>query len=145
MPLVLLDTPGGTYWKTWQRYVEDHILRRGMISAEDLSLYKVTDSVETAVDEITAFYRVFHSSRYVRDLLVLRLNHALPETLVEALSNEFADIRDRTPIVQRAALPVERDDPDLLHLPRLVFRFNRLNFGRLRSLIDRINQAGTTG
>ena len=37
MPLVLLDQPRGTYWKTWQRYVEDHLLRRSMISPEDLA------------------------------------------------------------------------------------------------------------
>ena len=29
MPIVFLDAPRGTYWKTWKRYVEDHLLRRG--------------------------------------------------------------------------------------------------------------------
>ena len=26
MPIVFVDAPRGTYWKTWKRYVEDHLL-----------------------------------------------------------------------------------------------------------------------
>ena len=29
MPIVFVDAPRGTYWKTWKRYVEDHLLRHG--------------------------------------------------------------------------------------------------------------------
>jgi hypothetical protein len=140
IPLVLLDRARGTYWKTWQRYVEDHILRRRMISRDDSALYKVTDNVDAAVDEITGFYRVYHSWRYVRDRLVIRLTHALPNDFVRALVEEFRDIIAAGTIEQRAALSAERDEADILHLPRLVFRFDRLHFGRLRMLIDRVNQ-----
>jgi len=141
LPLVLLDRPRGTYWKTWHRYVQDHLLRREMISREDLALYKVTDSVEEAVGEITAYYRVYHSARYVRDLLVLRLSRSLPPELVAALGEEFADICQEGTLAAVNPFPVERDDPSAMHLPRLAFRFNRRNFGRLRMLIDRINAA----
>ena len=27
MPLVLIDRPGGTYWKTWDKHVREHLLR----------------------------------------------------------------------------------------------------------------------
>jgi uncharacterized protein (TIGR00730 family) len=141
MPIVLLDAPRGTYWKTWQRYVEDHILRRGMISPPDLSLYKVTDNVDEAVNEITSFYRVYHSSRYVRESLVLRLQRKLPEPFVAALTEEFRDIIVSGGLTQRKAFPTERDDPAVMDLPRLVFRFDRTKFGRLRAMIDRINAA----
>jgi uncharacterized protein (TIGR00730 family) len=141
LPVVFLDAPGGTYWKTWQRYVEDHILRRGMISPPDLVLYKVTSDVEEAVREITTFYRVYHSSRYVRDELVLRLYRPLPEEFVAALAEEFADILKSPGIVQRRAFPVERDEPEIFHLPRLALHFDRVSVGRLRMMIDRINQA----
>jgi uncharacterized protein (TIGR00730 family) len=141
MPLVLLDQPRGTYWKTWHRYVQDHILRRNMISPADLALYKVTDSVEEAVREITTFYAVFHSARYVKDLLVLRLNRMLPPEVIAALAAEYADILLSGGIEPCAAFPVERDDPAALHLPRVAFHFNRYHFGRLRMLIDSINAA----
>jgi uncharacterized protein (TIGR00730 family) len=141
IPLVLLDRPRGTYWKTWQRYVTDHILRRGMISKDDLALYKVTDNVDTAVREITTFYRVYHSARYIRDVLVLRLTTRLSDSFLLTLADEFSDVIEKGGIKQRGAFSVERNEPEILHLPRLVFRFNRVNFGRLRMLIDRINQA----
>jgi len=141
IPLVLLDSPRGTYWKTWQRYVEDHILRRGMISPQDLALYKVADSAEEAAQEITSFYRVYHSSRYVRDLLVLRLQRRLPNAFVADLAKEFRDIVQSGGFVQRDAFPIERDDAEVRHLPRLAFHFNRVSFGRLRLMINRINDA----
>jgi uncharacterized protein (TIGR00730 family) len=141
MPIVLLDAPRGTYWKTWQRYVEDHILRRSMISPPDLGLYKVTDSIDEAIDEITTFYRVYHSSRYVRESLVLRLHRKLPDPFVAELNEEFRDIIVSGKLTQRKAYPTERDDPAVMHLPRLAFRFDRSKYGRLRAMIDRINAA----
>jgi hypothetical protein len=142
IPIVMLEAPRGTYWKTWQRHVEDHLLRRALISEEDLSLYRLTDNVDEAVEEITRYYRVFHSARYVRDLLVLRLKRPLPPEFIAALAAEFADIIEgNTGIIQRASFPVEQDEPETLALPRLAMRFNRMAFGRLRRLIDRINLA----
>ena len=141
LPLVLLDQPRGTYWKTWHRYVQEHLLRRRMISPEDLSLYRVTDSVEEAVGEITRFYRAFHSIRYVRDLLVIRLSRPLAPEIVAALAAEFRDIIVAGTIELCSPFPVERDEPATLHLPRIAFRFDRRNFGRLRMLIDAINAA----
>jgi len=141
MPIVFLDAPRDTYWKTWNRYVHDHILRRGMISEEDLSLYLVTDSVDQAVNEITTFYSVYHSSRYVKDIFVMRLNRRLPEAFVTRLGKDFADIMDAGGIVQRDAFPEEAGEPGVDDLPRLAFRFNRSSLGRLRIMIDKINQA----
>jgi hypothetical protein len=141
LPLVLLDQPRGTYWRTWHRYVQEHLLRRKLISAEDLALYKVTDDCEEAVREIATYYRVYHSSRYVKDLLVLRLTRALPPELLEHLGAEFADICEVGTLTPCSPFPVERDEPALMHLPRICVRFNRRHFGRLRMLIDRINAA----
>ena len=139
MPLLLLDRPHGTYWKTWQRYVEDHLLRRGMIQTADLSLYRVTDSVDAAVEEITGFHRVYHSSRYVHERFVIRVTRPLPADFVGRLATEFRDIITDGGITQRSALRAEREEADILHLPRLVLHFDRVHFGRLRMLIDRLN------
>jgi len=142
LPLVMLDAPRGTYWRSWDRYVRDHLLRRNLISPEDLALYTVTDSVDVAMQELSRFYLVYHSSRYVRDLLVLRLNRTLRSAAVAEIADEFKDIIVSGSIIQRRAFPVERDDPDAWHLPRLVFRFDRTHFGRLRMLIDKVNSYG---
>ena len=142
LPIVFLDEPRGTYWKTWKRYVDDHLLRVGLISTEDLSLFKVTDSIDEAVDEIRGFYRVYHSSRYVRDRFVIRLNAPLPMPTLERLNAEFGDILQGGVFEFVEALPEEQSEPEIAHLPRLVFRFNRMRFGRLRQMIDLINQTG---
>jgi uncharacterized protein (TIGR00730 family) len=142
LPVVFLDAPRGTYWKTWKRYVEDHLLRRGLISADDMALFKVTDKIDEAVAEISGFYRVYHSSRYVGDRFVIRLNAPLAPELVAELNGEFADILAGGAFEVAEALPDELGEAEIAHLPRLVFRFNKFGFARLRMMIDRINSAG---
>jgi uncharacterized protein (TIGR00730 family) len=142
IPIVLVDQPGGNYWKRWHRYVEDVLLGGGMISPSDLALYKVTESVEEAVAEIIGFYRVYHSMRYVKGDLVLRLQHKLAEPLLKRLDQEFADIIVSGTFEQTSALPAEANDTHLKDLPRLRFRFDRRSLGRLRMLIDTINREG---
>jgi uncharacterized protein (TIGR00730 family) len=141
-PIVMLDEAGGDYWKIWQRYIEEVLLARHMISPADLALFKVTDSVDEAVAEVLNFYRVYHSMRYVGSDLVLRLHHALPESLLERIRQEYADIVVAGTFEQTAALPEEANDTHVADLPRLRFRFDRRSLGRLRMLIDTINRAG---
>lgn len=141
MPIVLIDEPGGTYWKAWRTFIEEQLLSRQLISPADLSLFKVTDDVDEAIAEIMQFYRVYHSMRYLRKKLVFRLNHDVSDALVERLNNEFADILLAGRFEKSTALPLEADDPHLQHLPRLVFQFNRRDLGRLRQLIDVLNTA----
>jgi uncharacterized protein (TIGR00730 family) len=141
-PVVMVDEPGGDYWKEWQHYVEKALLGRQLISPEDLHLYKITDSVDEAMAEVLQFYRVYHSMRYVNGDLVLRLQHALPEALLERIRTEFADILAGGTFEQTAALPEEANDVHLTALPRLRFHFDRRSLGRLRQLIDTINRDG---
>jgi len=139
MPLVLVDRPGGTYWKTWDRNVREHLLRDQLISPDDLNLYHITDDIDQAVKIITRFYRNFHSSRFVRDLFVIRLKHTPSPTALEALNEDFADIIAGPPIKTVKATPEEKEDGELLDLPRIGFGFNRRDYGRLRELIDVLN------
>ncbi|MHC4858461.1 MAG: LOG family protein [Planctomycetota bacterium] len=139
MPLVYLDPPGDPYWDEWQAYVERQLVDRGMVSPDDRNLFTVTDDIDLAVREIEAFYSNYHSLRYVRDVLVLRLERALPEEEVEGLSDEFGDILASGKIVQRGPFAQEANEPEISHLPRLALKFDRHHFGRLRALIDRVN------
>lgn len=139
-PVVFLDEPGGDFWASFQQFVVDKLLGRGMISEEDLSLLKLTDSVDEAVAEILGFFRVYHSMRFVHKQLVLRLAEPVGDELLERLNERFCDILLGGRIERSDALPEERDDPELLELPRLAMRFNRRNYGRLRQLIDCLNQ-----
>ncbi len=138
-PIVLVDEPGGNYWKRWQEFVKEDLLARGYISPQDLHLYKVTDSVEEAIREVLGFYRIYHSMRYVRGTLVLRLNEELGKAKMELLRERFADILVTGTFEQCPALPAEANEPTLAKLPRLKFHFNKHDAGRLRQLIDAIN------
>ena len=137
VPVVLVDAPGGTFWRRWVEFVRVEMLETGMISPEDMGFFRVVDSVEEAAKEIEGFYRVFHSYRYVGDDLVIRLRHALPPAVVAEISLRFSDILKGPADQVPQALKGERDE--FQDLPRLVLPFNRSGFSRLRQLIDFIN------
>ena len=139
MPLVLVDKPGGTYWKTWDKHIREHLLRDKLISPEDLNLYHITDNTDEAVRVITRFYRNFHSTRFVKDLFVIRLKHAPSESAIAAMNEDFADIITGEPIHVIPPTPEEQADTQHLDLPRIAFGFNRKGYGRLRQLIDVLN------
>jgi uncharacterized protein (TIGR00730 family) len=139
MPLVLVDRPGGTYWKTWDKHIREHLLRDQLISPDDLNLYHITDSADEAVKIITRFYRNFHSSRFVKDLFVVRLKHAPTDSAIEAMNEDFGDIMVGPKIQKIEPTPEEMEDNDNVNLPRIAFGFNRRDYGRLRQLYDVLN------
>jgi uncharacterized protein (TIGR00730 family) len=140
VPVVFLDEPGGSFWHEWHEFVKKQLLGHKMISPEDLSLYKLTDRVEDAVEEILKFYRVYHSMRYVRNKLVFRLHQAPSPELLEQINAHFTDILVEGEFSVSGPLPEEKQETELVGLARLVFRFNRRSLGRLRLLIDSLNR-----
>ena len=139
MPLVLVDRPGGTYWKTWDKHIREHLLRDKLISPDDLNLYQITDNADEAVKIIARFYRNFHSTRFVKDLFIIRLKHAPSESAIAAMNEDFADIIVEGKIKAIQPTPEEVEDNDHLELDRIAFNFNRRDYGRLRQLIDVLN------
>jgi uncharacterized protein (TIGR00730 family) len=139
-PVVLVETPGGSYWSQWQEFVEELSSGPGYISADDLVLYRIVTTVEDAAKEVLDFYRNYHSCRWVGDLLVLRLQTAPSSTELTALNREFKDIVASGSIRLASPFPPERSDNDQLELARAAFRFDRVHYGRLRQLIDALNR-----
>jgi hypothetical protein len=135
-----LDEPGGKFWRAFQRFLERELLARGMIDRDDLALLRRTDRAEQAVEEILRFYRVYHSMRFVRQYLVLRLSEPIGEELLEQINRKFADLLSEGRFTLSGPLAEERDEPQLAALPRLVFQSSRRNYGRLRCLIDCLNR-----
>ena len=141
MPIVMIDPPDTNYWEQWIDFVRDQLLDRELISPEDLSLLKRTSSVDEATEEIMGFYSVYNSMRYVRGKLVLRLHFAPDDDFIERLNDEFGDIVESGRIEMTEMNRLEADDRHLRHLPRLAFRFNRRSAGRLRQMVDLINDS----
>jgi len=139
MPMVFIDQPGGTYWKKWSEYIQEELLGNELISPEDLSLFKVTDNLDDAINEIMQFYYVYNSMRYIKGKLVLRLHVEPSDTFIERLNDEFAAILLSGRIEKTEVHPYEADDEHLADLPRIAFDFDRKNIGRLREMVDLIN------
>ncbi len=143
VPIVLMDLFDKEYWNQWERFLREAMLSRGYISGREFSFFKIMDNVEAAVGEIQTFYRNFHSYRFVKQDLVIRLKYAPTSGLIDSLNLTFADILKGGKITPTEPLPEEVDDPDTLHLHRLSVPFNREDFARLRELIDVINLEGS--
>ena len=139
LPLVLVDKPGGTYWKTWDIHIREELLSHKLISPEDLNLYQITDSVDEAVKIISRFYRNFHSTRFVRELLVIRMKTAPNKSALAAMNMDFADIVASGKIQTVDPTTEEVEHNEHLELQRIAFNFNRHDYGRLRQLIDVLN------
>ncbi len=139
VPIVLIDRAGGCYWRDWDSYLRKNLAATGLISPEDLNLYTITDDIQVATAVIRTFYQVYHSSRYVGDNFVIRLKVAICDQDLDLLNQEFGDLVASGKIVQTTALAEESDD-SMVDLPRLVFKFDRHDFGRLHQMIGKINQ-----
>jgi uncharacterized protein (TIGR00730 family) len=137
IPVVLIEAGPKPYWRIWHRWIAA-LVERGLIDNEDTSLFRIVDSLDDAVAEITGFSRVYHSSRIVGDDLVFRLTRPLETANLAELYDKFGDILKAPPTLHPGPMPQEFNEfPDL---PRLLLRFDHRSFGRLRQLIDFVNQ-----
>ncbi|MBN2124405.1 MAG: LOG family protein, partial [Deltaproteobacteria bacterium] len=140
VPILFFDEPGGAYWTGWISFIRENLLAKGYISESDLALFERVDSVDDAVERIRRFYRRYHSLRSVGDLLVIRLASGIDRKSAEDLQVRFFDIlRPGGALALSGPLPEEGDEPEIDHLPRLVLEFKREDFGRLKELIDAVN------
>ncbi len=140
VPLVLIDDDDGGYWEPWLDFMKDVLFKRGLIAGEDFSLFTITRDPFEAAQVIHDFYRVYHSSRWVGSTFVLRLNKSLSMENLATLEDEFSEIIEPGSRLElRSALPEELDQPNLVDLPRLVFQFNRRNYGLLKAFLRRLN------
>jgi uncharacterized protein (TIGR00730 family) len=139
-PVVLVETPGGTYWEGWQRFVTEEAVKPGWVSPGDVCLYRVANTVDEAAGEILGFYRNYHSSRWVGDLLVIRLQVSPSPSELADLNRRFDDIVVSGKIRSAAPFPPERSSHDHLELARVALRFDKFHYSRLRELIDALNE-----
>ena len=138
-PLVFLEVPGGTFWHSWTSFLRTEVQPRGLISPDDHFLWKVTDDVNQAAQEVLHFYRNYHSVRRVGRRLVVRMRQAPTDAELEQLNAEFANICAAGRIEHVDPLPAEVAGGDHLELGRIALQFDHAHYGRLRQLIDALN------
>jgi uncharacterized protein (TIGR00730 family) len=139
-PIVFLDEPGGTYWDAWKAFVVDHVCRGGYVNEEDLGLVTITDDVQVAADTILGFYRNYRSIRWVGKTLIVRLCNKPTDAEIATLNDEFGELLSKDGEIRCVEpLPEEVEDDDHLDLARITMEFDIRHFGRLHTLIERLN------
>lgn len=140
VPIVLLDLPGDTFWHSIDELIRSQLLTRGLVSPEDLALYRVCDTIEDATREIQTFYVNYHSIRFIGKHLIMRLNNEPDAQLLVELQAKFGYLcrSGKFEIVEPHA--TEKSDKDHLDKYRLRFDPQRSDAGGLRALINFLNQ-----
>jgi len=137
--LVCVETPGKTYWKNWFGLLKKEFLKGGYITKDDFNFFKIVHSVKDAVDEITNFYKNYHSIRFGRGCTIIRLNRKLPEKALNKLSKKYSSIL-KSAIKPSGPLPAEVREKEFLDLPRICFGFDRRSYNVLIELVRDLNK-----
>jgi uncharacterized protein (TIGR00730 family) len=138
VPVVMLGLGSG-YWHAWDRFV-DTVVEQGYAGNTDRSLYRITNDVNEAVEQIVNFYANYHSIRWVGDTLIVRLQQLPTPARLAEINDNFASWSS-SPIEPAEPSSGERGERDHLELARVKVKFDKRQPGRLRSLIDALNQA----
>ncbi len=139
IPIVMVEPEGGGFWKAFTDFMYGAVLKGGYISPGDKALYKVFHSPKEAIDHIDHFYSTYHSMRFTREMAVVRLKRPIKPALLKQLNEKFTHLTKGQPMVLSGALPEEANEPELADLPRIVFPFDRRDYGTFRAFIDFIN------
>ncbi|BBO68508.1 Rossman fold protein, TIGR00730 family [Desulfosarcina alkanivorans] len=140
LPLIFMDEPGGTYWERLCHFLEKELSGQGYISHDDFQLMETMYRADDVVARIHHFYSRYHSLRYVGGQLVIRMLTPLDQDHVDTLKNAYGDILTPGGDMRLSGpFDEEMDEPELAGLPRLVVDFNKRAFGRLRQMVDAIN------
>ncbi|MDZ3993595.1 LOG family protein [Pseudomonas sp. Teo4] len=139
VPVVLLDSPGGSFWHDALDFFSRQLEENRYILPSDLKLLRLVHSADEAVEEINQFYSNYHSSRWLKNQFVIRMHHALSDAALYEIQEGFADLRLSGKYHQHPDSGTEHEPGKFSHLTRLSFAFNGRDQGRLRELVDFIN------
>ncbi|HEY5265437.1 MAG TPA: TIGR00730 family Rossman fold protein [Acidimicrobiales bacterium] len=125
-PIVLLDEPGGTFWKKWMTFVEDAIVADDYIGAADTCLVRATTSIAESIEEIERFYSNYQSFTIEGDRASMSLRHTPTAEQVNGLAFVAPKFGE-----ERGYL-LEDDHT-------VSFNFDGRNYVNLRLVIDVVN------
>ncbi len=139
VPLIFIDTPGNSFWKPLLNYIGKTMEKNGYISPDDHKLYSHCTSVSEALGIIDTFYKNFHSIRFYKKELLVRLHRAPTLKQLQKINKKFGHLSADSVWTVAPAQVHEQNEPHITHLARLRCRFERKDFGGLKSLIDEVN------
>lgn len=138
VPIVLLDEPSDPYWEAIDGLMQQ-LVRRGLVSADETSLYTITDSCDEACRIIDEFYANYDSIRFVGNDLVIRMRQAPNDEQLAALNEQFAHLVERGEITRTEPSRIEVREDDHLDLQRITFVFTKHGYGDVIKMIGVLN------
>lgn len=141
VPVILLDEPGGSYWQALTAFFREQLAAEGYILESDLRLMQLADSPEQAMQYILDFYRNYHSSRWLQDKFIMRLQRPLTPVALADIQRRFADMCS-SGLTQDEHTEQLAEASELGQLHHLAFAAKGRDQGRLRELIDFVNHPG---
>jgi uncharacterized protein (TIGR00730 family) len=141
VPVILLDVPGGGFWDGLLTFFKTQMCDEGYILEADFNLMTLARSPDQAMREILHFYSNYHSSRLADGRYQLRMQRPLSTSAMQQINDQFSDICKEGTFQQSAPTLTDPDEPELQEMHRLEFAFTGRHQGRLRALIDFVNQA----
>ncbi len=136
-PLVLVDPPGSDFWSSSLKTLKKNMEGGGFISPGDLSLFRHFQDTDKAVQEIVNFYKNYHSSRFFKDKYLLRVRKRLSDGELLKLNKDFKGMLAEGSFERLTDM--SEDDMKDPFLDRILFKFDRSSYSRLRQLIDYVN------
>ena len=86
-PVVLIDTPGGTFWSKWLDFLETEIIGGAYIGQPDSALIKLCTTAESAAEEIFTFYSNYVDCSFDSGQVVINLVNEPTQAQVQSLLN----------------------------------------------------------
>jgi uncharacterized protein (TIGR00730 family) len=139
VPIVLLDAPGDPFWEGVDTFVREQLIARGLVSANDVDLYTITNDCDEAARIIESFYANYDSIRFVGDHLVMRIKQAPTDAQLAGLNEQFGHLAASGTIERAEPFKVERRDHDKLELHRISFDFAKRGYSDLVAMIRELN------
>lgn len=140
VPVILLDKPGGSYWQSLLTFFHEQLAAQGYILESDLQLMQLANSAEQAMQHILDFYTNYHSSRWLQDKFILRIQRPLTPAALTDIQHRFADLCTSGGFTQNEHTQQLSEENELSHLHHLAFTASGRDQGRLRALIDFVNR-----
>ena len=139
VPIVLLDSPGDPFWEGVDTFVREQLVARGLVSANDVDLYTITNDCDEAARIIESFYANYDSIRFVGDHLVIRLRQGPTDAQLAELNEQFGHLAALGAIERAEPFKIERRDGDKLDLDRISFHFAKRGYSDLVAMIRELN------
>ncbi|HSN02706.1 MAG TPA: TIGR00730 family Rossman fold protein [Acidimicrobiales bacterium] len=121
-PVILVDTPTGTYWDQWRLFMEGSVMSVGYLDADSDCLWEVCHSIDEAVAAIEHYYSNFVRFSLGEGRASIELRHAPSDSQLAALARvgaRFAPFR-----VDGAAVSFAFDGRSYVALRRVIDELN---------------------